>query len=232
MSCGNVRWDNSYKTCTWENTYKTYKCVPGLQEDSGYGPLHHYIETIVIHHYIETIVITVDWMWQFKGREEIKMIEKSQICLWWLSFNKQRSYWCHFPQAVLRGRFCPFHVQMTDEINRWISSGGRWDQLWGSFRAPANSCSDTPSNAAICPCTPGSATRWPMPCEGSALLQDPVALPCRWAFSFSCTQTRPPRLQPWFGSELGVCGTYSFNDRAMGQGGGWGGGRKRLENCL
>lgn len=87
----------------------------------------------------------------------------------------------------------------------------------GSFRAPANSCSDTPSNAAICPCTPGNATRWSMPCGGSALLQDPVALPCRWAFSLACTQTLQPCLQPWFGIELGVCGTYSFNDSTWGK---------------
>lgn len=73
--------------------------------------------------------------------------------------------------------------------------------------------------------------RWPMPCGGSALLQDPVALPCRWASSFSCTQTLPPRLQYWSGVELGVCGTYSFNDRAWGQEEDEGEG-ERLENCL
>lgn len=44
-----------------------------------------------------------------------------------------------------------------------------------------------------------------------------MALPCRWASSFSCTQTLPPCLQSWFGVELGVCGTYSFNDRAWGK---------------
>lgn len=33
----------------------------------------------------------------------------------------------------------------------------------------------------------------------------------------ACTQTLQPHLQPWFGVELGVCGTYSFNDRTWGK---------------
>ena len=88
---------------------------------------------------------------------------------------------------------------------------------------PGNSCSDAPgegcrdpSNAHICPWIPVNAIYGSRSQVGSGLLQNPVALSCRWTFSLACTQSPQPHPRSCVGPGLGVCGAYSFNDRTWG----------------